>query len=182
LSQTGKWGCMFWAFISKLVFGNIKSRRSFKKGKQFEQLAEKFFPASTFDLIHRTADYRDNCRRFVESSLKPDFMFRDKLSGKCFYVECKFRSSMIQDRIECCTSSQQLARYYHYNKRISVFLLIGLGGKPSRPCYIFLIPLREITELRLTPSFINKFRISTRPPVKAAQIWKNLNFSTIGYK
>ena len=156
---------MDWARLWELVLGFKNDSRSFKKGKQFEIYAEKFFPIPMYDLIHVTADYKTNHKRFVESSLKPDFLFRDRLTRKIFYVECKFRSSLYEGKVQCCKNTQQLARYRLYHQRIPVYLFIGLGGRPARPRYLFLVPINQLKQTGLAPSAINIFQISRKPPV-----------------
>ena len=173
---------MKWPRFWKFIFGGTQYSTRFKKGEKFEAYSEKFFPSTSFDLVHRTSDYRTNRKRFIESSLKPDFLFRDKVTRRLFYVECKFRASMINGRIECCTSHQQLARNFSYHHKIPVYLLVGLGGRPNQPIYLFFIPLDEITETQLSPSVINQFRVSIRPPLVSSLIWRKAIVSTNRFK
>ena len=162
---------MNWGHLLQAIFGKNKNSSSYKKGERFESYAEKFFPASFYDLLHRTSDYKTNCKRFVESSLKPDFLFRDKLNRRCFYVECKFRSSMTEGKVECCNSMQQLARYHYYSRRTPVFLFVGLGGNPLHPHYVFLIPLQHLKTTSLEPFTINQFRILSKAPMHSSSLW-----------
>jgi hypothetical protein len=64
---------------------------SFKIGEQFEEyVREAIFTNTNYDLVERTHNYKSNSRDYVESSLKPDFKFRDRKTKREFYVEAKF--------------------------------------------------------------------------------------------
>ncbi|MCZ7362953.1 MAG: hypothetical protein O8C58_06440 [Candidatus Methanoperedens sp.] len=65
----------------------------------------------------------------------------------------------------------QLKRYrdFSYDRRIPVFIVIGLGGYDDDPKEMFNIPLEEAKYPDLYPSVFNKF---SRPPDKSF-FWKN---------
>ena len=132
--------------------------KNFRKGDAFEACTEKFFPSTHYDCVERTHDSKTNRTRFVESSLKPDFKFRDKKTGKCFYVESKYRSGLTDSKI-LWSNPKQLLRYQDYNKECPVFILIGFMGKPTDPDEVFLIPLSKAKYIGLFPGSIKDFLV-----------------------
>ena len=84
---------------------------SFRKGVEFEKYTLKIFPAMHYDCLERTHDSKTNEERFIESSLKPDFKFRDKKTKREFSVESKYRGMLIENRI-LWTDAKQFQRYY----------------------------------------------------------------------
>lgn len=67
---------------------------SFKMGQKFEEYVREFlFVRNYYDILEQTDSYNTNSKDYVESSLKPYFKFRDKLTKKEFYIEAKFRTS-----------------------------------------------------------------------------------------
>ncbi len=130
---------------------------SFKMGQKFEDYVREFlFPGNYYDLLERTHDYNANSKDYVESSLKPDFKFRDKWAKKEFYVEAKFRTSDYRRKIVWC-NDKQLLRYQQYNKEKPVFLILGMGDNPTYPKFLSLIPLSQAKYTGLFPSVVEKF-------------------------
>jgi hypothetical protein len=144
---------------------------SFKTGEKFENYARDIlFIDSYYDLVERTHNYITNSKDYVESSLKPDFTFRDHYSKKEFYVEAKFRSGMYNGKITWCNESQ-LKRYQQYNKQKDVFLILGFGEDPKRPDFLSLIPLVKAKYTGLYPSLMEQFEIKCDKPVTSKILW-----------
>ncbi|MBP2143415.1 hypothetical protein J2127_000570 [Methanococcus voltae] len=154
---------------TKKVPNNLKKEtetkdcmNSFDKGKLFEKYVENvLFPKEYFDLLHKTPDYEQNNSRFVESSLKPDFMFRNKKTNEEFYVECKFRNELYGSMYKWAKSKDQMDRYraieMKENKR--VFIAMGLSGTPEAPEYVFLTPLKDIKYISLYPTVYESYEV-----------------------
>lgn len=94
-----------------------------------------------------------------------------------FAVECKFRnglfpSTKINDYVLKWSYPEQIQRYNEFSKakRIPVFILVGLGGKPSSPKYCFCIPLAEAKYPELFPSVLEKHE---RFPKDRTFYWRN---------
>ncbi len=67
---------------------------SFRTGRESENYVRRnLFPEKKYTCVERVPDF--DRHDFVESSLKPDFRFREKSSGREFYVEAKFRRFFI---------------------------------------------------------------------------------------
>jgi hypothetical protein len=144
---------------------------TYKKGEEFEYYTHSLFPLTEFEPLHRTPDYRKYSRKNLLYK-KPDFKFRDKKTGKCFYVESKFRGGLFKGKLKWCRDSDQLRRYQEYEKDAKVFILIGLGGEPSRPEEVFLIPLAEIQWTGLYESVFDEFEIVPDERIRSRDLWE----------
>lgn len=143
---------------------------SFKIGEKFEQYVRDYlFVNNYYDVLERTHDYKTN-KDYVQSSLKPDFKFRDKWTKKEFYVEAKFRTGLYDNKIIWCNDNQ-LKRYLEYNKERPVFLIFGMGDKANYPVFLSLIPLTQAKYTGLFPSHAEKFEIELDKPVSSKTLW-----------
>jgi hypothetical protein len=144
--------------------------QSFKIGEQFENYVRDFlFVDNYYDMLERTHNYKTN-QDYVQSSLKPDFKFRDKWTKKEFYVEAKFRTGLYNNKIIWC-NDKQLARYLDYNKEKPVFLILGMGESPKYPEFLSLIPLTQAKYTGLFPSYAEKFEIHIDKAVSSKTLW-----------
>lgn len=154
------------------AYGPNRVPKSFRKGQKFEDYAESFFPESHYILLDKVPDYLANKARFIESSLKPDFTFRDKKNQRQFFVEAKYRSDLYKGKLEFCKNLDQLRRYKNYDRQHPVFLLLGLGGKPSYPEPIFLVPVKEVKYTGLYPSFLEDFLVEFDNLISSKELWR----------
>ncbi len=153
------------------IVDDLQTPESHKLGQCFEAYVRRhLFIASYYDLVEKTHDYNTNKKDFVESSLQPDFTFRDRWAKKTFYLEVKFRTGLNQGKI-CWCSERQLQRYREYNKKQSVFILIGQGSEPSSPEYVALLPLSKAKYAGLFPSVVESFNIEVNKPVSSKILW-----------
>lgn len=159
----------------KLLTNEMTKPDSFVKGEDFEEYVRKtLFPSSNFQLVHKTHDYNSNSRDYIESSLLPDFKFRDMKNGKEFYVEVKWRRGQYnrEDKITWCNPNQ-LKRYKSIDRNESkVFIALGLGVKPLRPDEIALFPVSGCNFCDLYGSFIKKYSFYVNKPVFSGYLWK----------
>ncbi|WP_081209738.1 hypothetical protein [Salegentibacter sediminis] len=134
---------------------------SWTKGEQFENFVQNIiFPESHYELLHKTNDYKQNTERYVQSSLKPDFQFKSKVTGKKLYVEAKFRSKTFQSKYDVL-SQQQFKSFPELNSDDSpIFIAFGYGGKANNPDFISLIPFEEAKERSLSPEKVHAFNIT----------------------
>jgi len=157
--------------IGAVIIDHLTTEQSFKDGQQFEDYILKYlFPSKYYILVHKTHDHKTNKERFVEDSLLPDFKFRDRLTGKEFYIEAKFRSTDYNNKIIWC-NDKQLQRYQSVNKITPVFLLLGTEGKPGLPDYLSLIPMEQAKYTGLFTYYVDKFYIEIDEPVKSKRLW-----------
>jgi hypothetical protein len=150
--------------ILNSMYGNQNSQDGFKIGEAFEEYLEKrIFDSANYVLVEKTPSYIQNSKRYVESSKKPDFKFRCKKTNQEFYIEAKYRSRFNVDDKVSIIDLDQYKRYNEHNKKQSpVFIAVGVGGSPTNPGSISLIPLDQINYSALYKSVLNKYRISTK--------------------
>ncbi len=141
------------------------------KGTRFEEYLLDLFPEHQFDVIEMTHSFKRNEKRFVESSLKPDYILRHKKSGQVFAVEAKYRSGLNPKGMLEWAKPYQLDRYREFaqKEKIPVYIAIGFAGDDDDPKDMFLIPLEEAKFPALYPSVFQKF---SRNPKKEFY-WSN---------
>jgi hypothetical protein len=132
----------------------------FVKGDEFEQYVRAtLFPRDSYDLLSKTHDYRDNKADVIKSSRQPDYHFRSNELNIEFFVEAKYRSVLQNQAIEW-GKYFQLKRYQKIDNVTPVLIVIGLGGRPSAPEKIFLMPVKHIKFVKLYPGFLEKYRVA----------------------
>src|SRR5688572_7159263 len=73
-------------------FAELFKPTAFLKGEDFERcLRSTVFTSEKYDLVMKTHDFHENSRDYVESSLYPDYLFRERKTNKEFFVEAKYR-------------------------------------------------------------------------------------------
>ena len=169
------------SFLKKFANGikaftnEVNKPASFIKGEEFENYVRKYiFPKSDYDLVHKTHDYNSNNGDYVESSLKPDFKFRDKKNGNEFYVEAKWRRGVYnkENKIDWCNQNQ-LRRYKAIDKNENkVFIVLGFGDKATKPEEIVLFPVSSCNYYSLYDSFLNKYSFYVDKPIFSSYLWK----------
>lgn len=150
---------------------------SFVKGDIFENyVRKKIFTISDYQLIYRTPEYWANRKDYVQSSLYPDFWFKDRRSRVEFFVEVKWRNGNYWNgKINWC-NPQQLKRYKEIDKdTLKVFIILGIGNKPSRPDRIALFPVSECDYNELYDSFIEKYLIKNKRAIDYSFIKEYFN-------
>jgi hypothetical protein len=67
--------------------------------------------------------------------------------------------------LEWCRADQ-LEYYRKFEQDVfpeKIYLIIGFGGRPLRPSFMFCLPLEEIHDCEISPDILEKFE---RDPVK----------------
>jgi len=138
-------GKAFEDYIQTLIFKNNKER-------------------DYFALEYRTPDYYDaKSGIYAESNLEPDFRIRYNPTGDVFAVECKYRSDLSQNKqgkyVLSWSNPTQLRRYqkYQQERKIPIYVVIGLGGDPNNPEKVYCIPLSEIKYPQIYPSVLKRY-------------------------
>jgi len=158
----------------RAFFQEIRKPESFVKGEVFENyVRNKLFPISEYKLIHKTTDYNNNKGDYVETTLYPDFRLKDKENGKLFFVEVKWRNGESKaGKISWC-DQKQLRRYKAIDKKENkVFIILGVGGRASKPERIALFPVSDCAYIALYDTFINKYSIPVNKPVTSKYLWR----------
>jgi len=160
--------------VVKAAFNEATKPKSFAKGEEFEKyLRDYIFTKSAYHLEHHSHDYSTNKDDYVENSLDPDFVFVSKKGEKMFFVEAKYRSYFGEDSTEWC-KPYQLKRYKEANKDLPVFIALGVEGKPSRPEYLFIFPVKKMKYTKLFDSVLRKYEFEADQPVDVSKLWKML--------
>ena len=141
-----------------------------KDGEDWEDdVADFFFPADLYDLIHRSHDVNTNSRRYILSSLWPDFWFRDKKSGIEFRVECKLRNNYRESDLIDLFKPGQLQRYQQFE---NTFLLLCTYFDDQE--HYYLVPVWHIKYDKLYRSVLAPYEILMDPPILPGLIKKYL--------
>ena len=151
-------------YLIKRVFNALSAffRELFKpvaflKGDDFEKcLRQRVFTKAKYELVMKTHDFHENHKDYVESSLYPDYLFRNKITNKEFFVEAKYREKAYQEKVAWC-KEYQFKRYKRLGKDIPVIIAIGLGCRPDNPKQIFLVPLDDIKFSSLYLKFLENY-------------------------
>lgn len=142
----------------KALFGN-----TYAKGDLFEDYVRNLFPDEEYGLVHVTPRANDHDGRKIESRLMPDFQFRHRRTNHLFWVECKYRADLFRGKLQWCEPWQleRFKKFQESSRPAKVFIVIGLGGKSSKPHQMYCIPLDEIQYPGLYPNTIAQY---LRPP------------------
>ena len=115
------------------------------KGRQFED-----YVVSLFDLPHNEKltlkEWRGDKTLpgiYPEDNSAPDLVF--SYDGHPFAIECKWRSHMSKDIVKELLPSGRQVFFQQFSKDNSmpVYLLLGIGGLPSDPERLCLVPLND---------------------------------------
>lgn len=128
-----------------------------QKGEQFEKYIVNKFDKTFFKVIEWRGDKYSN-GHFPESNKYPDLEMMLNANGQkhFFAVECKYRSSLNSippiDHV-------QLRNYEQFQemKGIPVFIAIGIGGTPSAPSSLYIIPLHYYLANKWNPHKLDAF-------------------------
>ena len=115
----------------------LQESNSKRKGQLFEEhLVDWIFTREYYDLLNLTQDSYANFFRYVKSSEYPDFKFQDRIGGKKFWVEAKYRTAWLgdfPDQYIYFLTESQLERYKEVDKKLPVFIAVGTGNKAHNP-------------------------------------------------
>ena len=80
---------------------------------------------------------------YPEGNSNPDLVL--EYDGRPFAIECKWRSHMPQDISKELLPPDRVALFAKYSQKnkLPVFLLLGIGGLPSDPDLLYLVPVKE---------------------------------------
>ena len=123
----------------------------YRLGNDFEDYVISMFDPERFELIHRTPTNEDTNGRFVYSMVYPDLRFREKSTGRRFWVEVKYRARTEENGEITWCNDNQLRHYKRtmYETREPVFIMIGVGGSVRMPNKVYCLNLERINFTRL---------------------------------
>jgi hypothetical protein len=119
---------------------------AFEKGRLFEEYVIQLFNQDNFKVAKYRISEKLEDRVLLQDCINPDLeLIFDRHKQHHFAVECKWRVKFHEGRITWA-SHDQICRYkdFENQRRIPVFIAIGIGGEPSTPEKLFVTPLRNI--------------------------------------
>jgi hypothetical protein len=155
-----------------------------ERGREFEIYIAKMFSRqdSYFKILDmQTDNYDKRSGLKVESNQDPDLLIAYSYKGQRekFAVECKYRLHPITSEdtgedVVRWSYPDQIRRYNNYsrNKKIPVFIVIGLGGNPNKPEREYCIPLEEAIFPELSLPVLDRYE---RAPSGKDFIWMDKN-------
>jgi len=150
-------------------------RDNFEIGKAFEDYALRLFPRENFNIIHKTVGGADLDGRFTEDCVYPDYKFRDRTTGRTFWVECKYRSRRNERGSISWTDPDHLQKYKKIRRetRTPVYVLVGVGGSPDHPDELLFFDLDKRGYATLFHSIQGEIAIEDRPYGSLADLLRN---------
>jgi len=130
-----------------IIWPSIHVTPNMAKGLAFEKWVVGRFEQPLFTLLQWQSD-KYAAGVYPSANRDPDLVYKFSLGNETRYfaVECKWREKL-NSTIEWA-SSQQLERYQYFREKtgLRLFILIGLGGYPSSPNNLFIVPFDDISD------------------------------------
>ena len=129
-----------------------------QKGDDFEEyMIQLLGKQQDIKLVGKVSDYHKNGISALEN-FEPDLKF--KFKNTPFAVECKWRKSFGNGSITWA-KDRQIRNYNEYqkNKKEKVYIALGVGGEPSNPEHLYLIPLSRLKYESFKEDYVANFAI-----------------------
>ncbi len=106
---------------------------------------------------------QDGMRAREEIDFSPDLVVEHVPTGTVIGIECKFRSSLFGGNISWAKEYQP-SKYRRFAAQTGhrTFVVIGVGGTPERPDYMYCLPLWQAQHNRLKPADLKRYRRDPR--------------------
>ncbi len=143
------WTILDVILVVSIVFIVYKTTDSYQKGTTFEKYVAGLFPAQNFAIETRTHDSSKTLKRFVETDVNPDFVFRNKTTGRSFAIECKWRKGWAGSKSIGLGLYWDLWKADHYTRygaryKMPVFVAFGIGGTPENPNEVYFLEAEKL--------------------------------------
>jgi len=135
--------------IDTVETANTDDSEVYKKaGLDFEKYVVLKFNKAHYSLKNWAGDkYVEG--RYAETTTQPDLRLELNAGGETYplAVECKWRSKPESDFIRFANDGQ-LQRYQAFEdeNKIPTFIVLGVGGTPSSPEVVYVIPVRRFSK------------------------------------
>lgn len=115
-----------------------------------------------------------------ENNSNPDFVFRYGEKEK-FAIECKWRERLSFKANTSTFPTKQIEKYLDFSavRQIPVTIVLGIGGEPSAPNVLYIIPLEELQSIICHPNSIEDFRHTSESMNILQFIRQKTNFANI---
>jgi hypothetical protein len=131
-----------------------------RSGNDFEKFVVQKFDRKYFKIKEWAGDKYVK-GRYAETTQHPDLLLEHSYKNETseLAVECKWRSDLYKEGI-VIASSEQIKRYkaFEANRKIPVFITLGIGGIASNPEQLYVIPLRAINSNFVPATYLKKFQ------------------------
>ena len=134
------------------------------KGREFEDFVLELFDLNetkTYSLLEWRGD-KSLGEISPISNTYPDFVleYKEGRRKKKFAVECKWRASIPKRFTQPLFEPEQITHYQEYavEKAQKVIIILGVGGEPSMPEDLYMIPIDAISQVQSKPSLLKKFK------------------------
>lgn len=149
-------------YLRKKNREKIRKKLHYGKGSDFEKHVLSIFDQKQWGIENVTGDISEEIGRRVKSDSDPDITVKHLASGKKFSIECKYRSWFEIGKPESglrWADAYQIANYniFQKEKGHKVYVVIGVGGTPSKPKRMFLVPLYALKFPFAKESYLKKF-------------------------
>lgn len=134
------------------------NEKNLKIGRIFEDYVRSLM-SHEIEYLHRNSDdYDPVSGKFPLENCEPDMYFR--VADVEFAIECKYRSQVSSNgKVKLISSYTQLQNYKDYDSfKRQVFIVLGVGGKPSNPDSIYIIPLHYVERLSYSIEELKLFK------------------------
>lgn len=147
------------------VSDNEASEDNYAKGIQFEEYVVSRFGTKSWTIKDWRGDKGVN-GRYAEANMYPDLEMKLKVKDIEYVIaiECKWRSSFdSKDKIKW-SYPDQIERYNSFSasRDIPVFVFIGIGGTPSNPEQLYVVPLKQLTSPNVHQSELSKYMMKSQ--------------------
>ena len=121
------------------------------KGREFEDYVLSLFNLQESDELILQEWQGDKSYGMIqpENNSNPDFVFRYRQDE--FAVECKWRGKLSQDWVNDLFPPRRIDNYKHFSqiRHMPVTVILGVGGEPCNPEFLYKIPLEGIIPITL---------------------------------
>ena len=119
-----------------------------RNGDDFEKFIVQKFDKKYFRIKEWAGDKFIN-GYYAETTKHPDFFIEFQIRKNettQFSVECKWRQKLLKEGLSFKNNKEQLDRYkfFEEERKIPVFMAIGIGGKGSSPEQLYIVPVKDI--------------------------------------
>ena len=148
------------------------SLSSKEKGDLFEDFTVNLLADWRMKLLDRTQDKVSSAGVAAESCRQPDLLIQQK-RGKSYvdyYLECKYRSDWKDGAVRF--EDWQIKRYRDFQRSYhrKVLIALGVGGSPSKPATLMLVPVDSIKDNSISQIWVTRFAVQPSSDALASYI------------
>lgn len=119
------------------------------KGREFEELVLELLDVKNGRLVLKEWRGDKTLGKVTpESNRLPDLIVKDTESDRRVAIECKWRQTLKTESAQELFEPERIELFERFSRRrkMPVVFLIGVGGEPSEPLDIYIVPLAAVTE------------------------------------